>query len=363
MQSEPGVHETADKPNSEQFQLKGKLENGAGELVVLQKLEQGQLTFIDSMRADDKGRYEFNSSSEKPMFFYITVNSVKPPGVPVLLENGKSVELDLSVSDFIETTVKGDNDNAKLKELYDLYTGHNKASFEFQKKYGNLNPKTLSDSAKAAINQEYLTIQTKMSKDIESFIKENKGGPATYFAAVYVIAEASPTLWDEALTKLKEDAPESIFTQRLEQRINSKNALDIGGLAPDIELQSPEGETVKLSSLRGKVVLIDFWASWCRPCRAENPNVVKVYNKYHDKGFEVFSVSLDNDANRWKNAIIQDGLTWTHVSDLRGWKSSAAALYKVSSIPKTFLLDKNGRIIAKDLRGHQLEAKLAEIFN
>ncbi|MBO6517200.1 MAG: AhpC/TSA family protein [Bacteroidia bacterium] len=352
-----------EKPTGERFQLKGKVEDGKGKLIVLQKLDQGQLSFVDSIRADDKGRYEFNASSENPMFYYITVNSVKPPGVPVILENGKSTELNLKLGDLIETTVKGDESNTQLKSLYDIYQGHNRDNAAFQSKYANINPKTVNDSTKKAINSEYSALQKKMSSEIMSFVTDNPGGPATYFAAIYVVPKPSPTLLGNALKKMQSDAPESLFTKRLEDRINSISALDVGGLAPDIELKSPEGELVKLSSLRGKVVLIDFWASWCRPCRAENPNVVRVFNKYHEKGFEVFSVSLDNNAARWKAAIAQDGLTWTHVSDLRGWKSSAAALYQVSGIPKTFLLDENGRILAKDLRGPQLEAKLAEIFN
>jgi peroxiredoxin len=353
----------ADKPTDTSFLLKGKLVEGAGDLVVLQKLELGQLSFVDSVRADEKGRYSFNASADKPMFYYITVNSMKPPGVPVLLSNGKALELNLTIGDYIETEVKGDVANDQLKSLYDIYLGHNKADIAFQQKYSNVNPKTVTDSFRRAANAEYTKIQKQRKSDIESFIANTPGGPATYFATTYVVQKPTPEMLDNALTKLKADAPESLFTERLETRINSIGALEIGGLAPEIELASPTGEMVKLSSLRGNVVLIDFWASWCRPCRAENPNVVRVYNKYKDKGFEVFSVSLDNSADRWKAAIQQDQLTWTHVSDLRGWKSSAAALYQVSGIPKTFLLDKNGRIIAKDLRGHQLEAKLAEIFN
>lgn len=357
------IQQTQDKPTGDQFQLRGKLDDGAGKLIVLQKLENGQLSFTDSVRADDKGRYEFNASADKAMFFYVTVNSLKPPGVPIVLENGKSTELNLTIGDYIETSVKGDDNNELMKNLYDIYLGHNKATASFQKKYADINPKTLTDSAKVAINTEFSGLQKQMEKDVTNFVKTNPGGPATYFAAVYVMPKPSMDLLDAALEQLKKDAPSSHFTERLETRINSVGALEIGGQAPEIALASPSGEVVKLSSLRGKVVLIDFWASWCRPCRAENPNVVRVYNKYHEKGFEVFSVSLDNDANRWKSAIQQDGLTWTHVSDLKGWKSSAAALYQVSGIPKTFLIDEKGRIIAKDLRGHQLEAKLAEIFN
>jgi len=147
-----------------------------------------------------------------------------------------------------------------------------------------------------------------------------------------------------------------------------KVGTEIGDFAPDISLQSPSGKTMKLSSLRGKVVLIDFWASWCRPCRMENPNVVNAYQKYKGakikdaKGFTIYSVSLDKDVDRWKSAIEADKLNWKyHVSDLKGWQSGAAASYGVNSIPMNFLIDADGKIIGKNLRGLQLHLALDQI--
>jgi peroxiredoxin len=137
-----------------------------------------------------------------------------------------------------------------------------------------------------------------------------------------------------------------------------------GSVPPEINMPTPQGRNLKLSDLRGKVVLVDFWASWCRPCRMESPNLVKAYNKYKNKGFDIYSVSLDRpDAkDKWIKAIQDDGLVWNHVSDLKFWQCEAAKAYGVSSIPATFLLDRDGRIIAKNLRGQALDAKLAEIF-
>jgi thiol-disulfide isomerase/thioredoxin len=135
-------------------------------------------------------------------------------------------------------------------------------------------------------------------------------------------------------------------------------------VTPEISLKTPTGKTLKLSSLRGKVVLIDFWASWCGPCRKENPNVVRLYNQYKAKGFTVFSVSLDQDAEAWKKAIASDGLIWpNHVSDLLGWQTPLVQLYGFEGIPHTVLIDQEGKIIGTGLRGESLEQKLKEQFS
>ncbi len=145
-------------------------------------------------------------------------------------------------------------------------------------------------------------------------------------------------------------------------RLQSIKNLMIGVQAPDFTLETPDGKQVSLSSYKGKYVLVDFWASWCRPCRAENPNVVAMYNHYKDKGFEVLGVSLDQNKDAWKKAIEDDKLTWQHVSDLKGWQSAPAAQYGITSIPHSVLIDRNGKIIARQLRGELLGAKLEEIF-
>lgn len=161
---------------------------------------------------------------------------------------------------------------------------------------------------------------------------------------------------------LKEFPEMTGTSQQIQSKISAMSLLAIGSAPPPISLPTPEGPNFGLEDLKGKVVLIDFWASWCRPCRAENPNVVKMYAKYHEAGFDILSVSLDRQKPAWENAIKQDNMTWHHVSDLKFWQCKAAKDYNVSSIPQTFLLDRDGNILAKNLRGEALGQKLSEIF-
>ncbi len=176
-------------------------------------------------------------------------------------------------------------------------------------------------------------------------------------------AAKSPLLGNYAqryLEKYQKTEPEA--AAQIAQLLKMSGSFITGGEAPDFTQNDRDGKPVKLSDFRGKVMLVDFWASWCGPCRRENPHVVELYNHYHKKGFDVLGVSLDNNRAPWLAAIEKDGLVWNHVSDLKGWKNDAAQLYGVSSIPHTVLVDRDGKIIARNLRGEQLTAKLREIF-
>jgi peroxiredoxin len=171
----------------------------------------------------------------------------------------------------------------------------------------------------------------------------------------------TPEAVDSVLT-IVAGAPANPFTEALQKRRDLLAASAVGQKAPDFSQAQPDGTPLSLSELEGQLVLIDFWASWCGPCRRENPNVVKLYDRFHDKGFEILGVSLDDDRDSWLEAIEADGLRWKHVSDLGGWSNVVAKQYAVNSIPHTVLVGPDGVIIAKNLRGAELEAKVAEIL-
>ncbi|RYG32810.1 MAG: TlpA family protein disulfide reductase, partial [Chitinophagaceae bacterium] len=220
---------------------------------------------------------------------------------------------------------------------------------------GNLDSVTLlQQSAFRSIDQE--------ANALRSLIRQNpKSAVSVYTAMAVLDTESNFAFTDSMAAVFGKQIPKSRYVKMLREKNDRLRNTAVGGTAPDIKLPGPDGSEIALSSLRGKYVLIDFWASWCGPCRQENPNVVRLYNKYKDQNFEIFGVSLDKDKEKWLQAIQKDNLTWIHVSDLKFWQSEAAGLYNITSIPATVLIDPQGKIIAKNLRGQALEEKVAEL--
>ncbi|WP_018620270.1 TlpA disulfide reductase family protein [Spirosoma luteum] len=214
----------------------------------------------------------------------------------------------------------------------------------------------------AQIEQEYQTAEQEVVNKVKAMLPAMGTSLASLFALNFINIDTDFAVYDEMAQRFEKENPNSPHAKSLIGRVARIKGVSVGAPAPEIALSDTTGMPVPLSSLRGKYVLVDFWASWCGPCRNENPNVVRMYNKFKDKGFAIYSVSLDKDKNSWTKAIRNDNLIWTHVSDLKFWQSAAAQQYGVQAIPATFLLDRTGKIIAKNLRGDALEQKLEEVL-
>jgi len=212
------------------------------------------------------------------------------------------------------------------------------------------------------VEAAYDSVQKAQSTFMKEYILKNgKSVVAAYLAISNAYAYSLEDL--KAINKAMDPSvANSAYVKKLAEREIILGKVEPGQPAPEFTLNDTTGNPISLSSLKGKVVLVDFWASWCGPCRAENPNVVAAYKRFSSKGFTVFGVSLDTDKDKWLQAIAKDGLTWPHVSDLIGWDNAAAKQYGVMSIPASYLLDKEGKIIASNLRGEELVKKLEELL-
>ena len=273
---------------------------------------------------------------------------------------GKKKEKELLVAKIIDLS----NAISKVREIeYNLSN-----SIRVADGFGKYAQQEVQRNASSIVQsyQKYFDAEyEKRTTDAVNYLLTNKNDLATLMFIDIFPKDKHEVLHKEIIKSLFEKYPnQPLVAERYKKESSPTVSTSVGALAPDLAYENPDGKIMKLSDLRGKVVLLDFWAAWCRPCRIENPNVVKMYKKYHEKGFDVYSVSLDRSKADWVKAIEADGLIWpNHVSELQQWQSQAAKTYGVSAIPTTFLIGKDGRIIAKNLRGAALENALKELFD
>ena len=332
--------------------------------IQIQEIKNGALGWQDTVKL--KSNYTFSKKVNISQPGYYKINFFNRQFVDVILYKS-NIEVNVDGNDpngFVE--VKGSPEIEVIRKTQALMR-EGESSPEIAKLNAEFTQASQArDQEKMALLQETYMKEIKKSHDKIAELFKNEppslgvinllqSGSVLdrdqYFETYLAVAE-----------KLKKEWPDYDHAKNFIAMVDAMKTIAVGQPAPEIALPDTTGQVVKLSSMRGKYVLVDFWAKWCGPCRQENPNVVKAYNKYKDKGFTVFGVSLDRTKNDWLMAIKQDGLTWTHVSDLKYWQSAAAKTYNITGIPFSVLLDPNGVIIAKNLRGPALDKKLEEVL-
>ncbi|WP_073288446.1 TlpA disulfide reductase family protein [Hymenobacter psychrotolerans] len=344
------------------YQLSGQLTNApAGTKVYLAELGETQFISRDTASLDDKGQFRFTGTVPEAGLYQVKTSDQSQ--VLLALSNGSKVELSGDAQKLAETyTVKGSKDSELLQQLNRTMQQSKEQMGRLEQRY-NQNAQAGRADSMQALEKQFYAAQARSTNSVKALVKQNPKSVVSAFVVANLInPEEQFGFADSMATQFKTTLPDSRYTRALVAKIEPMRATAVGSAAPEINLAAPDGKAVALSSLRGKYVLIDFWASWCGPCRRENPNVVKAYNKYKGKGFEIYGVSFDQDRDKWLKAIQADGLTWKHVSDLKGWESAAGQTYSIKSIPASILLDPQGRIIGKNLRGEALEAKLASVL-
>ncbi|MFL5765452.1 MAG: redoxin family protein [Bacteroidia bacterium] len=357
----------SNSPDKTGFELKGKLGNAHGDTLFLEKMTTQGLEKVDTAILNENGEFTMTPDIKEVGFYRLKTNDRN--FATFIFDADQKVSVSGDVADLGNSyTVDGSPDSKLFWEI-------NKVSAESYRKRDSLQKifqafvnmakmdSIRIDSMSNELEKPYNKLMKEHNEYLKNFIEKNPSS----FASLAAIQQLPPEDYMDVYIKLDEGLfakyPNSPYIKAFHDGVASQKKLAVGTPAPEISMNTPEGKPLALSSLKGKIVLVDFWASWCGPCRAENPNVVKAYNKYKSKGFDVYSVSLDKDADKWKMAIQKDGLVWkNHVCDFGYWQSPVVALYNITGIPTNVLIDKDGKIIAKNLRGEALEEKLAEVL-
>lgn len=343
--------------------IRGKVNYPQAGQITIQELKEGGTAWNDTITLKKDNTFIKKVKISEPGYYRINFYNTQVLNV-ILFKNDIEVNVDgntmtgfseikgspeIDFIRFAQSTIQGvesSPDGVKLNQEFTaaVQQGNQARISQLQQDYQKLMDQAASKVA-ARINEQPVSL------GVINFLQNGGLDKDQYFDVYVTVAESLKKEWAGF------NHPKAFIDM-----VESMKKTAVGQVAPEIALPNPEGQVVKLSSLRGNYVLLDFWAKWCGPCRRENPNVVKAFNKYKDKGFTVFGVSLDRSKEDWLQAIQEDKLTWTHVSDLKYWQSEAAKTYNITGIPFSLLLDKEGKIIAKNLRGPALEEKLAEIF-
>jgi len=347
------------KDNKNNYKIEGNLGGLSDQYVYLQGLEEDSFTTLDSVKAEN-GEFTFTGSIERPLQQYITFENLDAE--ITFFNEASNISIEGHVDTLQKTTVEG----SQAQKTYEKYQRRlnqlKKQQQEIFNKYREAQSQGNKDAMKLYENQ-YQKLDSMRNSYSDKFVEDHPESVVSAFITNRFAYNYDLKELKEKVNSFDQSIENSYYVEQLQDRIEKLERTKVGKKAPDFTMKNTEGEPVSLSDFRGQYVLLDFWAAWCSPCRAENPNVVNAYQKYNDQGFTVLGVSLDRNKQNWLKAIEDDNLTWTHVSDLEGWDNRVSKKYGVMSIPQNYLLDEEGVIVAKNLRGEDLHNKLEEIFD
>ncbi len=349
-------HKTDKQPGGT---ISGKLSNAKNITISLELVREHDDLPLDSVKTDSDGKFSLPNKADH-LDYYILRTDPKQV-LYLVLKGGENLNITGDAANMINTgEAKGSEENELVGEI-NSYEKHVRDSLNTIYSRTRDNDKALADSLFRSIwNPYYFRTMRSFAKE---FIAKHPKSVIALTATKFLDQQRDLAIYTSLDSSLTAAYPKFLYVQQFHIKVDRMKLLPVGSMAPDINLPSPEGKKIALSSLRGKVVLLDFWASWCGPCRQENPHLTELYKAFHSKGFEIYSVSLDDDKNGWKDAIAMDHLNWIHVSDLKRWESEAAKTYYVEDIPNMILIDKEGKIIAKELSGNDLASKIDEALH